>query len=206
MFNTEPSFLEKFVDSFHVPEPSYFQQAKNYLFPAEPTLIEKTGKAISALVIKGQEFVGKVSTQLPEFFKEGTVIGDSYLATANLIKNNTVVLSYTGAAIGGLAVMNSTINLLQQQNDEEDEPLTNTISTTAEAIKIVAGSALIACSTIFGATDNFQRSTIVNATLGLALVNAAWRAAIAVKPTCLIFHFKSVENNTQVKNAAMFPN
>jgi hypothetical protein len=196
-----------------VPEPSYFQQAiqqaKNLIFTPEPSLYEKTGKAISAIANKGQEFAGKVSSnisnQLSDILKEGTVIGDSFLATANLVKNNTIAFSYTGAAIGGLAVMNSTINLLQQQNDEDDQ-LPNHVSTTAEAIKILAGSALIACSTIFGASDNLQRSTIVNAALGLALVNAAWRAAIAVKPTCVIFDFKSVENNASIKNAAVFPN
>jgi hypothetical protein len=100
--------------------------------------------------------------------------------------------------------VDSAINLLQKRADDNLLMPKKEAGTRSQVLKILGGSALIASGLAFGA-DSLERSRILNVALGFGLINAAWRAAIVVKPTFLVFQLKSVESNEPVKNVAVFP-
>lgn len=193
-----------------VAEPSFYTGIYNRAVNATSGISATVSEKVGEFANQGKEFVGQVKDTvtgaLSELVKEGTVLGDSYLATANFVRTNAMPLSYAGAAIGGLAITDSVISLIQKKKTEDYLPhIKKETIPMKEALKILSGSALIGLGVAFGANDNFERSKIINVALSFGLMNAAWKASNVGKPIAFLFQLKTGESNTQMKQVAVFP-
>lgn len=165
------------------PEPSYLESAQKFVSDGIQTASDKVAEAAAP-----------VKKFMESCVAEGTWGGDIYNATSSFAKSNATTLGYSGALVGGFAVTNSALNLLQKgTNDPAKVP-----SRARELTKILVGSGLIAASVAYAAKDSLERSMFVNAAIGAGLLTAAARAISVTKPTYLVFQLKTKEKQSNI--------
>ena len=143
--------------------------------------------AVTDTATNAQEFIsaqtnsatGAFTSTINDFAGNGTFIGDTYASASQTVSENSLYIRYAGAALGGMAAINSAMNLLQARQNNQP---------TREFAKIVVGTGLVALSLY--ASNEDELPGLGNVALGAGLATALLKVATHVKETFHIHMYK----------------